>query len=164
MVCHGVVWCSVVCCGTEDQPIHHDVVAQKYAWWVDSWDVEMNPDETHVWWECSRTKYNAAMCSTHAPGGMILGMGEAGPVFLGVQRDEVQQVSLAKCKIKGGKVGETFDIVQETEHLVVIKGEQGFMFTGDFKHAGMRHSSDDELLEDLNKRVSAIVDDKGFLG
>jgi hypothetical protein len=93
---------------------------------------------------------------------MIIGMGEAGPVFLGVQRDEVQQVSMAKCKIKGGKVGETFDIVRETEHLVVIKGEQGFMFTGDFKHAGVRHSSDDELLEDLNKRVSAIVDDEAL--
>lgn len=111
-------------------------------------------------WEVGREKYNNAMLSVHAPSSIILGMGETATVFLGVQRDEIDQVTYNTCKIVGGRDGETFAIVRETEDLVVIQATPGLMFTGDLRHAGVRNESENDLVESLTKKITEIMGNK----
>jgi hypothetical protein len=111
-------------------------------------------------WEVGREKYNEAMSSVHAPSSIILGMGEMETVSLGVQRDEIELVTYDRCKIVGGKDGETFNIVRETEHLVVIQAIPGLMFTGDLRHAGVRNVSESDLVESFTEKLTEIMGDK----
>jgi hypothetical protein len=155
---------SMLIAGTEDQPLHHDI-ARAYSQWVSK--INYNAKEEHPvqGWEVGRREYNKAMCSPYAPSSIILGMGEGAKLSLGVQKDQISQVGEKKCMVIGG-TGETFDIVRETKYLAVIRTEHGFMFTGDFRHAGVRNvsrqSPDNRLLELLNDKVTHTLGDESL--
>jgi hypothetical protein len=151
--------------GTEDQPLHHDV-ARSFTEWVSKVNYNAEEEAPVPGWEVGRREYNMAMVSPYAPSSVILGLGEETKVLLGVQRDQIERVkSSGKCTVVGG-TGKEFYIVRETEHLVVIEAERGFMFTGDFKHAGVKNvshmSPENALVELLIKQMSTILDDKSL--
>jgi hypothetical protein len=151
--------------GTEDQSLHHDVARQCVSWIpekVHSVDgVGMNPVGG---WEIDRLGYNEAMSSPNAPSSVLICMGDAEEVLLGVQKDQVIRSKNASnmCRILGGKKGQTFEIVRENEFLVVLRAKTGVMFTGDFPHAGVRNvkvgSKQDDLLKLLNEGIAGVLD------
>jgi len=66
------------------------------------------------------------------------------------------------CKIHGG-LDETFRIVRQNNHLVVICARTGCMFTGDFPHAGVRNicqnTPEDLLMEKFNCNIADIINE-----
>jgi hypothetical protein len=150
--------------GTEDQPLHHDV-ARTFSGWVSNKAKHNAQEEDPVaGWEVGRLEFNEAMASPYAPSSIIVGMGEES--FLGVQKDQIREVAPGKCTVVGG-TGETFEVVRETEHLVVLRTKRGFMLAGDFPHAGVRNvskqSPENDLVDLLNERISSILADESFL-
>jgi hypothetical protein len=147
--------------GTEDQPLHHDMTRALTSF-VSKTNFDPQAEAPVAGWEVGRLEYNAAMSSPHAPSSIILGMGDPQSILLGVQKDQIKRISSTQCTIIGG-TGQVLDIVCEREHLVILQAEKGVMFTGDFPHAGVRnvpeHSPENELVELLNHKISAILQD-----
>jgi hypothetical protein len=149
--------------GTEDQSLHHDVARQCVSWLpqecLTSCETGMNPV---TGWEIDRLTYNEAMSSPIAPSSILICMGDAGEVLLGVQKDQVLRIGSKFCRIKGGVDKECFEIVRENEFLVVLRAKIGAMFTGDFPHAGVRHvklnSPQEQLLKILNIRIASVLE------
>lgn len=150
---------TLICGGKENQPLHYDV-ARSFSMHVSKIMYNAEKEAPVVGWEVGREAYNEAMASPYAPSSVLLGMGEGTTVLLAVQKDQITPVTSNKCMIIGGN-GETFDVVRETPNLVVIRAERGLMFTGDFRHAGVRNvlrqSPENGLLELLNDKISTIV-------
>jgi hypothetical protein len=149
---------GIIVTGKVMQPLHCDM-PRLFARWSKEFTGDEKVDDTTLGWEVKRAAYNAAMSDNKSPSSILLGLGEEGGVFLGVQRDEVEKVALRRCKVKGGKEGEEFEIVAENEHLVVIKGNRGFMFTGDLKHAGATDISQVDMANKFNEMLDAIMED-----
>lgn len=149
--------------GTEDQSLHHDVARQCVSWLpqecLNSCETGMIPV---TGWEIDRLAYNEAMSSPIAPSSILICMGDAGEVLLGVQKDQVLRIGSKFCRIKGGVDKECFEIVRENEFLVVVRAKIGAMFTGDFPHAGVRHvkvnSPQERLLMELNNRIASVLE------
>jgi hypothetical protein len=149
--------------GTEDQALHHDVARQVVSWLPERRLVSDEPGMDPVnGWEIDRLAYNEAMSSSNAPSSVLIGMGDARHVLLGVQKDQIIRVGGSFCRIKGGPDNQCFEIVRENEFLVVVKAKTGVMFTGDFPHAGVRNvkvdSKEEELLKALNKRIANVLE------
>ena len=97
-------------------------------------------------------------------------------VMIGVQKDQIIRCNAtaspstkddrAFCHVRCGDPTETFEIVRETKHIVVLKVKHGCMFTGDFPHAGVsclssNDSKKDELAALANQfwvKVDEILD------
>ena len=149
--------------GMEDQSLHHDVARQCVSWLPQECLTSCEPGMIPVTgWEIDRLAYNEAMASPIAPCSILIGMGDAGEVLLGVQKDQVIKMGSKFCRIKGGVDKECFEIVRENEFLVVVRAKIGAMFTGDFPHAGVRNvevnSSQEQLLKTLNKSIASVLE------
>jgi hypothetical protein len=63
-------------------------------------------------------------------------------------------------------MGEFFDIVRVTKDLTVIKAHHGFMFTGDFPHAGIQnvagHGPESDLLDHFNQKMLSTLDHESW--
>jgi hypothetical protein len=105
------------------------------------------------------------MHSPYAPSSIILGMGDGVTVSLGIQNGQINYVSSNKCTIVCG-MGEFFDIVRVTKDLTVIKAHHGFMFTGNFRHAGVRNVArngfESDLLDHFNQKMSSTLDSESW--
>jgi hypothetical protein len=121
-------------------------------------------------WEFNRIGYNDAMADTHAPASFLLSMHRdvhKRHVKVGVQKDQVQIVNEPEngyhrmCRVLHGREFESFPILRENAHLVVVSVETGCVFTGDFPHAGVRNvdpdSMEEQRLDDLNHRITGIL-------
>ncbi len=126
--------------GSVPQPIHFDIAK-----------VKANKD-------C----YEEVMGLPNSPAVILLGF--SGPIQIGVEKSQAEMVSsdesfYPKCKIKGGVPGEEFVVVGEVEQLsikmgkeytdemYILKSEGGFMFKGDFLHAGYPAATVDQDVE-----------------
>lgn len=144
---HGIV---LIVGGTKDQPIHHDV-ARKFT---DGYETVEDA-----------LRYYHDMESPYAPSSILIDMSERDEVLLGVQRDQVYHVrsDWRKCTIANSGPME-YEIIRETEHIVVIAVPFGCMFTGDFKHAGVcnvnQNSEDYALLERLMSELVPVLTKK----
>lgn len=81
--------------GTEDQSLHHDTARQSTCWLIERPRVgsEENSSGASVsGWEVDRVLYNRAMASSHAPSSIIVGLGDAKDVLLGVQRNQIERI------------------------------------------------------------------------
>jgi hypothetical protein len=149
--------------GTEDQALHHDVARQCVYWLPEKCRYSGEVDTVPVGgWELERLDYNEAMSSPNAPASLVVGMGDATEVLLGVQNDQTIRVAEKVCCIKGGVDNEYFEIVRENKFLVVVRAQSAVMFTGDFPHAGVRNvkagSSQEQLLSSLNNRIAKVLE------
>eukprot|EP00978_Attheya_sp_CCMP212_P027022 scaffold90036_cov55-Attheya_sp.AAC.5 len=162
-LCENVDDIGLLFGGSEDQSLHHDAARQVTSWLperpssADAVD-RMNP---YSGWEIDRLEYNATMESAYAPGSILVGLGDADHVLLGVQKDRIDRIRGGKtCTVRHG-CGTIYNIVRENEHLVVLQIRSGAMFTGDFPHAGVRnfqHSTEEErLMRKLNQNIERIV-------
>jgi hypothetical protein len=116
--------------GTESQPIHNDVVKTK-----------VNED-----------LYEKVMKMDYPPASVLLGFGR--PVRIGVLKQDVQDLISHEgwkqdCSVKGANPNDRFRVVSDetvfhqkanktiqTTNIVTLQGDDGFLFNGDFLHAG----------------------------
>jgi len=148
--------------GTQDQIVHHDLPRVLLCY------RKKNGKEV-TGWELHRKGYNASMKSGHAPCSVLLPMGND-HLLLGVQKDQqlmlshdqsgrnLQHVSGKHCKVISGVPTDTFEVVREEDHYVVLKIKGGCMFTGDFKHCGVcnveNNSRQSKLLNKLMTQMA----------
>jgi hypothetical protein len=74
--------------GTEDQSLHHDI-SRQFASWTKNDTKKEDEYDRQAGWEVNRLNYNEAMSSPFAPSSILLALGSADDVFLGIQRNEV---------------------------------------------------------------------------
>jgi hypothetical protein len=146
--------------GTEDQSLHHDLARQIVGWIPEKYRTSEQGIPPIPGWEIDRLAFNEAMASPNAPISVVIGMGPSS-VLLGVQRDQIVKTAPRTCRTRAG-TGELFEIVRETDHLVVIKASaRGVQFTGDFPHAGVRNiqagSEEDKLLVKLIRDIDLLL-------
>jgi len=117
--------------GTETQPIHCDVV-----------ETDVNKD-----------LYDKVMKMDYPPASVLLGFGR--PVRIDLRRQEIQDLISHEegwrkdCRVKGANPNDRFRVVSDgtvihyktdkttdATNVVTLQGEDGFLFKGDFKHAG----------------------------
>lgn len=118
-------------------------------------------------WNINVLEYRHAMAGKCPPSTILVGL-SSGDIYLGVQKDHVNMVSLECgargekrcCEIIGGKRGQVFPVVRVKDPLVVIKVKKAVMFAGDFPHAGVRNFScnapEQILIDELDEQMSAI--------
>jgi hypothetical protein len=131
---------GLIVAGSKPQPMHFDVAS--------------TPDNS----KC----YDEVMALPNSPAVILLGF--SGPIRIGVEKSQVKMISSSdllypKCQIEGGVEGEDFVVVGEVEQasikkkkeykdeMYVIESEGGFMFKGDFFHAGVPSAALDQEVE-----------------
>ncbi len=120
--------------GTEDQPIQHDIARQTVIYIPNV--AEKKWEEG---WEHQRLLYNNSIARSDAPSSILLGLQDsAGDVVIGIDREQITFIKNGetKCRVENGD-GKIYDILQKNMHLAVIKASGGYVFTGDFRHAGV---------------------------
>lgn len=105
-----------------------------------------------------KENYNKAMSHVYAPASILLGFGN--PVRLVVEEKDIIDTSTdgvdQLCSIDGGYEGETLKMIGKSSGGVILEVDRGFIFRGDFWHAGapMRMS---KLDMEVWKQVESLL-------
>jgi hypothetical protein len=156
--------------GTEDQSLHHDCARRFVRWYPQPITGKENERELSEilgvldGFEVDVLRYNTVMSSPYAPSSMLVALGNEGEMFVGVQKDRIlrRSVGSKRCVIDGADNVE-YEIVRETDMLVVLRVKGGVIFTGDFPHCGVRNvgrgTPEEVLVNELNQKIQAILED-----
>lgn len=153
--------------GTEDQSLHHDCARRFVKWYPEPLTGKETKKELAAkdgiidGFEIDRLRYNTVMSSPHAPSSMLVALGSSGEMLVGVQKDRIMRETQGGkwCSIEGAD-GARYEIVRESDTLVVLLVKGGVIFTGDFPHCGVRNFSrgtrENEMLNNLNQKIQKI--------